>query len=109
MLSWNIGVDWGFYGYLGASSSAWSYDPSSGDVVTQTESIEGGLNTLKGPGIVHLDLDLPLSAVGTAMFTVNGKSSNPIPLPESSVVVIAACLLRQNQEVTLTNFKSKPY
>src|SRR5689334_24875703 len=33
MLLWDIGPDWGFFGYLGASTTAWSYDPSTGDVV----------------------------------------------------------------------------
>ena len=29
MLLWDVGPDWGFFGYLGSSSTAWSYDPST--------------------------------------------------------------------------------
>jgi hypothetical protein len=31
MLLWDVGPDWGFFGYLGSSVTAWSYDPSTGD------------------------------------------------------------------------------
>jgi hypothetical protein len=43
MLLWDVGPDWGFFGYLGSSTSAWAYDPSTGNVVYNTKSIEGGL------------------------------------------------------------------
>ena len=43
MLMLEEGVDWGFYGYLGAGRYAWAYDPSTGDVVNATQSIAGGL------------------------------------------------------------------
>jgi hypothetical protein len=36
MLLWDTGPDWGFFGYLGSSRSAWAYDPSTGDVVHGT-------------------------------------------------------------------------
>ena len=37
----NIGPDWRFFGYLGSLSSGWSYDPSTGDIVSATETIHG--------------------------------------------------------------------
>jgi hypothetical protein len=43
MLLWDVGPDWGFFGYLGSSPTASAYDPFTGDVVTSTRSIEAGL------------------------------------------------------------------
>src|SRR5215217_87133 len=37
---WEHGLDWGFFGYLGAGPTAWAYDPSTGDIVNATKSIE---------------------------------------------------------------------
>jgi hypothetical protein len=103
MLLWDIGPDWGFFGYLGSSTSAWSYDLSSGDVVYATESIEGGLPASADghTGTVTVKLELPVNAAGTAWFRVNGVTSKPIALPEGAVVMPAACLLRPTQRVTL--------
>jgi hypothetical protein len=33
MLLWSNGPDWGHFGYLGSSPTAFAYDPSTGDVV----------------------------------------------------------------------------
>jgi hypothetical protein len=63
-LAWNVGIDMGFFGYLGASSTAWSYDPSSGDIVTSTESIAGGLPRIVDAGLVELELDLKRDHAG---------------------------------------------
>lgn len=102
----NVGSDWGFYGYLGASNTAWSYDPSTGDVVTATNSIEAGLPKFENGhyGIVQINLNLPRHEKGVAKFIVNGVSSKPIPLPEGAVVLPAACFFVPGQQITLKNF-----
>jgi len=107
MLQWDIGPDWGFFGYLGASTSAWSYDPSSGDIVNNTKSIKGGLPKFEDgrQGVVTVRLNLPREAKGEAQFIVNGVDTPLIELPESSVIIPAACLLKETQKVTLTNFE----
>jgi hypothetical protein len=53
--------DWGFYGYLGAGAFAWAYDPSTGDLVTGTESIQGRLPKFPNSrtGVVTLEVDSP--------------------------------------------------
>ena len=109
MLLWDVGPDWGFFGYLGASGTAWAYDPSTGDVVTNTESIEGGLLKFAGghTGVVTVHLDLPREAEGTARFSVAGKASKHIRLPAGSVVLPAACFLKETQKVTLANFRAE--
>jgi len=104
LLDWTIGPDWGFFGYLGSSSSAFSYDPTSGDIVTATESIQGGLPILeKGSGVVSLELVLPRDKVGLATFIVNNTRTPSIELPKSSVVIPAACLLSRGQKVSIRN------
>uniref|UniRef100_A0A7S4JLG8 B30.2/SPRY domain-containing protein n=1 Tax=Paramoeba aestuarina TaxID=180227 RepID=A0A7S4JLG8_9EUKA len=106
MLMWNIGEDWGFFGYLGASSSAWSYDPSTGDVVTKTESIDGGLATFDGPnGKIIMELTLPRNEEGSMVFEVNGKRSKAVKLPAGSVVMPAGCFLKQGQKLKITLIK----
>lgn len=108
MLSWEMGLlDWGFFGYLGAGVTAWSYDPSTGDVVSATKSIQGGLPKFESgrSGIVSVELNLPRDAKGTGKFIVNGVESNAIDLPTGSVVVPAACLLAEKQKITIENFK----
>jgi hypothetical protein len=109
MLLWDIGPDWGFFGYLGSSTTAWSYDPSTGDVVYNTRSIQGGLPKIVDgrTGVVTVRLDLPRDGIGIGMFSMNGTDSLPISLPEGSVVLPAACFLKETQKVTLTNFLVK--
>jgi len=82
-------LDWGFYGYLGAGSFAWAYDPSTGDVVTGTESIQGGLPTFPDgrTGVVTLELELPRGEAGLARFRIQGQDSRHISLPAGPVVV----------------------
>lgn len=106
MLDWSIGPDWGFYGYLGSSTSAWAYDPSTGDIVCDTRSIEGGLPVLDGQGVVTVKASLPRDEPGTLRFQIDGKSSRPVQLPPGSVLVPAACFLEVGQSVTLANLKS---
>jgi hypothetical protein len=111
LLFWELGPqrlpDWGFFGYLGASPTAWSYDPSSGDVVTDTKSIEGGLPKFQDgeTGVVSVELDLPRSAAGSAHFISGGVRSRAIPMPEGAVLLPAACFLKQGQRVTLADFE----
>lgn len=107
MLLWDIGPDWGFFGYLGASPSAWAYDPSTGDVVRNTRSIEGDLPKFadRRTGIVSVRLELPRFGEGTGRFRVNGVDTKGIHLPEGAVVLPAACLLRETQRVTLARFE----
>eukprot|EP00008_Paramoeba_atlantica_P005354 CAMPEP_0201489292 /NCGR_PEP_ID=MMETSP0151_2-20130828/21880_1 /ASSEMBLY_ACC=CAM_ASM_000257 /TAXON_ID=200890 /ORGANISM="Paramoeba atlantica, Strain 621/1 / CCAP 1560/9" /LENGTH=201 /DNA_ID=CAMNT_0047874835 /DNA_START=45 /DNA_END=650 /DNA_ORIENTATION=+ len=102
MLLWDIGEDWGFFGYLGASSTAWSYDPSTGDVVTSTRSIESGLETFKdNGGVITMFLSLPREEKGSLSFELNGKRSKEVELPAGSVVMPAACFLVRNQKVRI--------
>ncbi len=109
MLVWDLGLDWGVYGYLGAGQTAWSYDPSTGDVVNSTQSIQGRLPRFanRHTGIVTVHLDLPRNGKGSASFSIDGIDTRPIRLPESSVVRAAACLLRESQRVTLANFQQE--
>src|SRR5262245_16564624 len=109
MLLWDVGPDWGFFGYLGSSTSAWSYDPSTGDVVYNTASIQGGLPKIADgrAGVVTVHLDLPRDAAGTGKFSMNGTDSPPIRLTEGPVVLPAACFLKETQKVTLANFRAK--
>lgn len=107
MLLWDAGPDWGFFGYLGASTTAWAYDPSTGDVVQDTISIEGELpmfNNGNG-GVVSVQLDLPRSTEGSARFLMDGVCSRPIRLPEGAVILPAACLLKEGQRVTIARFE----
>jgi hypothetical protein len=101
-------LDWGFYGYLGAGSFAWAYDPSTGDVVTRTESIQGGLPTfLDGrTGVVTVEFQLPRNEAGTARFRIQGKASRDISLQRGAVVAPAACLLKEGQRVTLAAIRT---
>jgi hypothetical protein len=107
MLLWDIGPDWGFFGYLGASTTAWAYDPSTGDVVSNTESIQGNLPKFAGgrTGIVSVFLQLPRTGEGSGRFRVNGMDTRCVPLPEGAVVLPAACLLQETQRVTLSHFQ----
>jgi hypothetical protein len=109
MLLWDIGPDWGFYGYLGSSNSAWAYDPSTGDVVYNTESIQGGLPKIADgrAGLVTIHLDLPRDAAGTGRFSMNGIDSLSVRLSEGAVVMPAACFLKETQKVSLANFQVK--
>jgi len=106
LLEWNIGPDWGFFGYLGSSSSAWSYDPSTGDIVTNTESIQGNLPKFTGnSGVIGLELDLPQNEIGKFTFIVDGVRTPTKQLPNSGAVAIpAVCLLSRGQKVTIRNF-----
>jgi len=106
MLLWNLGPDWGFFGYLGSSSTAFAYDPSSGDVVCNTASIEGGLPRFSDgeSGVVSVHLDLPRLGGGSARFLVDDKYSRSIELPVGAVVLPAACFLKEGQTVTLAGF-----
>lgn len=106
MLLWDVGPDWGFFGYLGASRTAWSYDPSTGDVVTEGNSIEGNLPTFsdRHTGKVTIELDLPRNAEGKGVFLINGVASRPISLPKGSVILPAACLLKESQKLTIEGF-----
>ena len=107
MLDWTVGPDWGFFGYLGSSSSAWAYDPSTGDVVLATRSIEGGLPTFPtGTGAVTVQAHLPRDADGVARFLINGVASSALWLPPGAVIVPAACLLEVGQKVTLGPLKT---
>jgi hypothetical protein len=103
MLLWDKGLDWGFFGYLGAGVTAWAYDPSTGDVVTDTKSIAGDLPKFSdaGRGIVSVRLELPRTQAGSGTFIVDDVASPAIELPAGAVVVPAACLLREGQRIRL--------
>ena len=102
----NIAGDWGFFGYLGSSPSAWAYDPSTGDVVCSTRSIEGNLPVFKNRhnGTINIVFNIPREQEGSATFSVNGTMSSPIQLPKGAVVLPACCFLHSGQKVTLANF-----
>jgi hypothetical protein len=106
MLQWDQGLDWGFFGYLGAGVTAWAYDPSTGDVVSKTESIAGDLPTFENrhSGVVSVRLALPRARAGTGTFVVNGSEAPTIQLPVGAVVVPAACLCREEQRIRLAGF-----
>jgi hypothetical protein len=80
---------------------------SAGDVVTSTESIEGGLPRFENGrnGIVQMYVSVPRHETGEAKFIVDGVESKPIPLPVGAVVLPAACFLKTGQKITLVNFK----
>ena len=99
-----IDVDWGFFGYLGSSPNAWSYDPTTGDVVTDTESIEGGLPTFEDQGVVSVECVWEKEGAW-ARFVMEGKASEKIQLPPEAVVRPAACFLKVGQVVTMKNLK----
>jgi hypothetical protein len=100
-----VPLDWGFYGYLGASHTAWAYDPSSGDIVCATKEFKSGLPTLpSGVGFITLSCKLTNRNQCSAQFLVNGQPTEPFPLPSNSIVQPAVCVLRKNQRVTLKNF-----
>jgi hypothetical protein len=108
LLDWNVGPDWGFFGYLGSSSSAWSYDPSTGDIVTNTNSIHGNLPKFtENSGVIGLELDLPSDNIGKFTFIVDGVRTSTKQLPNSGAVAIpAVCLLSIGQKVTIRNLVS---
>jgi hypothetical protein len=107
MLLWNIGPDWGFFGYLGASATAWAYDPSTGDVVSAAKSIQGGLPKFEDgrTGVVSVELNVPRDVEGSGRFIIAGTETNPIPLPSGAVVLPAACFLEVTQKISLANFR----
>ena len=101
-------ADWGFFGYLGASNRAWSYDPYEGAIVNETEAIYEQLPKFQQNGIIRLELNLKQNQDCSATFIVNGQRTPTIALPKHSIVIIAACLLKYGQKLTLTNFCSIP-
>lgn len=105
LLDWNVGPDWGFYGYLGASNTAWSYDPSTGDIVSGTKSIHEKLPKLKETGgVIGVELDLPRDKFGSFTFIIDGVRGPTKELPHSGAVAIpAVCLLAAKQIVTIQN------
>lgn len=109
LLLWDCGPDWGFFGYLGASSTAWAYDPSTGDVVCDTNSIEGDLPVFadRHTGTVTVHAELPRTGTGTAWFEVAGKKTKPIQLSKGAVILPAACMLKEGQKITLANFQRR--
>lgn len=109
MLLWNVGPDWGFFGYLGASTTAWAYDPSTGDVVSDTKSIQGRLPKFSNgrAGLVSVRLELPRRDEGFGSFIVDDLETHRIPLPAGAVVLPAACLLRESQRVTLSGYERR--
>ena len=97
--------DWGFYGYLGSSTSAWSYDVSSGDLVFDTESVLTGLPRL-APDTANATLvmcaELPRDGNGQVTFALDGAPpSPPLVLPRGAVLIPAAVLLADGQQVSL--------
>jgi hypothetical protein len=107
LLDWNIGPDWGFFGYLGLSRSAWSYDLSTGDIVTSTESIHSNSPKFTGDSaVIGLELNLPLNEIGTYRFIIDGIRTPIKRLPNSGAVAIpAVSLLSRGQKVTIRNLK----
>lgn len=110
LLDWTlVGPDWGFYGYLGSSHTGWSYDPSTGDIVSGTESITqpaGSLPKFTGAGgTIAIEFHLPVGAAGHARFVIDGvklDEKHNIELPASAVVVPACCLLKKGQKIVIT-------
>jgi hypothetical protein len=107
MLLWDVGPDWGFFGYLGASPTAWAYDPSTGDVVCNTKSIQGGLPKFSNgrTGVVSVHLHLPRRDEGFGSFVVDGLETLRVRLPAGAVVLPAACFLKESQRVTLNRYE----
>lgn len=107
MLLWDVGPDWGFFGYLGASPTAWAYDPSTGDIVCNTRSIRGDLPKFSDgrTGVVSVQLHLPRHDEGSGSFVVDGLETHRIRLPAGAVVLPAACLLEESQRVTLNRYE----
>ena len=107
MLLWDAGPDWGFFGYLGASPTAWAYDPSTGDVVNNTRSIQGSLPKFVDgrTGVISVHFELPRDGKGAARFAVDGVASRTIALSDGAVVLPAACLLKEGQRVRLAGFE----
>ncbi|CAF0934466.1 unnamed protein product [Adineta steineri] len=103
LLDWNIGPDWGFFGYLGSSSSAWAYDPTTGDIVYNTNSIHGNLPRItENSGVIGLELDLPQTEIGKFTFIIDGVRTPTKQLPNAGAVAIpAVCLLSRKQKVIL--------
>jgi hypothetical protein len=88
-------------GFVGTISAE---DLPLGDIVTATESIQGGLPKFKGnSGVISLELILPNDADGSATFIVDGVRTPSVRLPAGAVVIPAACLLKQGQRVRLAN------
>lgn len=96
-------ANWGFFGYLGASDTAWSYDAFEGAVVTATEAIQSGLPTISKSGTVSVYLDLKHKY--EFKFIVDGTDTPPVSLPRGSTVIPAGCLLSKGQIVTLSGLR----
>lgn len=108
MLLWdNWLLDRGLYWYLWAWWSAWAYDPSTGDVVSATQSIQWWLPKFEDwdSWTITIELNIPRDWEWTGRFIVNGIKSWLIRLPIWSVIVPAACLLKKEQKITIENFK----
>lgn len=79
--------NWGFYGYLGAGYNAWSYDPTTGDIVTQTESIKGnlpkwidGINDDENERRITLDVNVKHNTKHYFQFIVQNKETGKIDI-----------------------------
>eukprot|EP01084_Bolivina_argentea_P314229 544257_1 len=119
---------YGTFGYLGTGSNQWSYDPSSGDIITETESIMNKLPKFENNkgGIIDVKLDLKYS--NSFQFIVNGQEIPNVKIKtwsqnyadklrntldydndfidiEHPAVVVAAYLVHRNQWVNIMNFK----
>jgi len=97
-------VDYGFFGYLGSSTTSWSCDPSTGDIVTATRSVCGSLPTFKNKtsGMIRMHFTLRRDSPGFMQFEVDGcLIPYSVQLPTGAVVVPACCLLSIHQRVTI--------
>ena len=87
----------------------WHNGPSTGDVVHNTRSIQGGLPKSRDGHslVVSIRLELSRDSACTAWFSVEGVESRSIALPKGSAVLPAACFLRESQRVSLAGFRTE--
>lgn len=76
-------------------------------MLNNTKSIQGGLPKVSDghTRVITVGLELPRGDTWFAWFAIYGVESRPIALPNGSVILPAACFLRESQRVSLAGFR----
>ena len=91
---------------MGAGSTDWWYDPSTGDIVSDTNSVHDNLpKFIKDSGSIILELNLPLEENGSFTFIVDGVRTQTKSLPARTVAEPTIFLLKKGQKVTFQRLK----
>ena len=89
---------------MAAESTDWSYGPSTGNIVCDTNSVHDHLPKFtKDIDIIGLELDLPAEQNGSFTFIVDGARTPTKPLRLGNVADPGVFLLKIGQILTFQN------